>query len=250
MTIRALITLSAALWTAVAVAADTKAEPDLRSILVVLAHPDDETVIAPLLGTMCLERGSQCSFLVLTRGEGGTCSLPGGCPDLGAIREREMRSAAAFFKASVTIWALPDVFGDVAAAWSAASGGRDELRKRIQKQIDLTRPTTVVTFDPAHGTTGHPAHQAVGQLVIEAAGPTRVLLIESGAELKDGRYRFFNARPDIASAFEAPGAWTYLIANVSIHASQFDSDILRSFCRTPLDQRHVYLAPATRAMPR
>ena len=195
---------------------------------------------------MCVERGSRCSFLVMTRGEGGTCSLPGGCSDLGLIREGEMRSAAMLFDASLTIWNLPDVFGDVAAAWAAASGGRDALLSRIRNVIEIEMPTTIITFDPAHGTTGHPAHRAIGALVLEVADPQRVQVMETGATIENGAYRFFNARPDISRAFDAPAAWSYLVANAAIHVSQFDESLLRSLAATPMEQRRVWFATAAR----
>src|SRR5687767_6067917 len=59
-------------------------------ILFIGAHPDDEVVAAPLLGATCAEGGATCSFLVLTKGEGGTCGLPVCLPDLGSVREKEM----------------------------------------------------------------------------------------------------------------------------------------------------------------
>ncbi len=197
---------------------------------------------------MCLERGSRCSLLVMTRGEGGPCFLAGGCSDLGLIREQEMRSAAMFFRASLTIWNLPDVGddNDIAEVWSAASGGRDQLLRRIRDVIEIEQPATIITFDPAHGTTQHPAHKAIGALVLEVADPQRVQLMETGATIENGAYRFFNARPDISRAFDVPGAWAYLVANAAIHASQFDEGLLRSLAATPPEQRRVWFATAAR----
>lgn len=195
---------------------------------------------------MCVERGSQCSFLVMTRGEGGSCSLPGGCTDLGTIREQEMRGAATLFRASLTIWSLPDVMADVSATWAAAAGGSDGLVRRIRDVIDAAQPTSIITFDPAHGTTFHPAHLALGELILEAVDPERILFIETGAALDNGVYRFFNARPDVSRAFDVPGAWAYLIANASIHASQFDESLLLSLAATPMEQRRVWFATAAR----
>jgi hypothetical protein len=40
-------------------------------ILFIGAHPDDEVVAAPLLGALCADAAATCSFLVLTKGEGG-----------------------------------------------------------------------------------------------------------------------------------------------------------------------------------
>src|SRR5688500_14330528 len=81
-------------------------------ILFIGAHPDDEVVAAPLLGALCAEGGATCSFLVLTKGEGGICSLPVCSPDLGSVREQEMLASAALFRGRVTQWTMPDVMSD------------------------------------------------------------------------------------------------------------------------------------------
>src|SRR5689334_7682364 len=83
--------------------------PGVSSVLWIAAHPDDETLAAPLLSRLCLDEGLQCSFLVFTRGEKGACLLPGGCrPDLGTVRAAEMARAAKLFHAGLTLWSLPD----------------------------------------------------------------------------------------------------------------------------------------------
>src|SRR5690349_7452018 len=91
-----LIMLSLTILTATVASGKRRAVagPDFSRILVVTAHPDDESVIAPLLGTPCIDGTSRCSFLVMTRGERG------GDP---VVREGEMRAAAALFHATLTL---------------------------------------------------------------------------------------------------------------------------------------------------
>src|SRR2546422_414200 len=86
-----------------------------QRILWIGAHPDDEILIAPILGRQCAERGAQCALLVMTHGEAGGA---------GATRAAEMQAAAVFLHAHLTLWAFSDVMKDVDATWSAEAGGR------------------------------------------------------------------------------------------------------------------------------
>ena len=144
-------------------------------ILTVNAHPDDETLVSPLLVRACIERGNACRFAVLTRGEGGNCSLGQGCaPDLGTVRTAEMERVADAYGAEL-IWAglknfpLPD---EDSAAWRRKV--LDHWTEQIdpvawiQNQIALFRPDLVLSVDPSHGFYGHPEHKLTGQLVEEA----------------------------------------------------------------------------------
>jgi LmbE family N-acetylglucosaminyl deacetylase len=218
---------------------------DARRILWIAAHPDDDVLIAPLLGRYCIESGSSCSILVATRGENGPCELPGGCTDLGAIREQEMGAAAAFFRARLTQWSLPDVMSDVIAAWGP------DVVDRLEQVISIEQPTVLLTFDPRHGSTCHPAHRAIGALVLDAlarlgsAAPD-VFFVETRATLDD-RYHFANGLPGTAITIGARGAWHYLTEDAAIHASQFSSGVVDSLARTPDSERFLFVAAAANA---
>ncbi|HEX9160818.1 MAG TPA: PIG-L family deacetylase [Thermoanaerobaculia bacterium] len=220
---------------------------DARSILWIAAHPDDETLIAPLLGRLCVEGTSQCSLLVATRGENGGCALPGGCVDLGAIREQEMRAAAAAFRAAITQWRLPDVMSDVAATWSA-----EATIAAIAGFIASAQPTVIVTFDPNHGSTCHPAHRAIGAMVIEAARrlggvAPAVFVVETRAIPAGSGFEFENAMKQ-SIAVDARATWHYLVDDATIHASQFTPDNVAALASTPEGQRVVFIASATAIM--
>lgn len=214
-------------------------------ILFIGAHPDDEVVAAPLLGALCADGGSTCSFLILTRGEGGVCGLPVCSSGLGAVREQEMLASAALFRARVTQWTLPDVMGDVAAAWAP----RDALLDRIAGAVTLERPEVVITFDPAHGTTCHAAHRETGRLVIEAvtrlgqAAP-ELYLLETVASLDAGAYRFGPGYSP-AMVFDASPYWQFILDAASAHQSQFSAAQLDALRATPVTERKVWLARAS-----
>ncbi|HVR43426.1 MAG TPA: PIG-L family deacetylase, partial [Thermoanaerobaculia bacterium] len=151
--------------------------------------------------------GSTCAFLVLTRGEAGVCELPLCSPDLATVREQEMLSSAAIFGARVTQWSLPNVLTGFQSAWPEAG-------ERIATAILDERPDVVITFDPLHGTTCHPAHRALGALVVDlvrSLDPAPPLyLLATAARLEEGRYRF-QAGTVPAMAFDGTKWWQYSI---------------------------------------
>jgi LmbE family N-acetylglucosaminyl deacetylase len=186
--------------------------PPRLHVMWIGAHPDDELLLAPLLGRTCA--AADCTFLVMTRGENGACKLAGGCGDLGALRSAEMQSAAASLHARVTQWSYAYTMTDVDATWSA--GDRAALVAQIADAVAGEHADVVYTFDPAHGSTGHPAHRAIGQLVLDALGPARVRFVET---LVTG-FAFSPARAD-AVEVDATADWHYLVEDARIHASQF-----------------------------
>ena len=194
-------------------------------ILWVGAHPDDEILVSPILGRECVERGVECALLVMTRGEGG------GSP---AVRSTEMQRAAEMLHATLTHWSLPDVFGDVDAAWSLAAGGHAQLVANIASAIAAFAPTVIYTFDPHHGSTCHPAHRALGALVLEAAPPNMpIRLVETTSA-------FTSAVAD-PIAVDAPATWSYFVRDAEIHASQFTPSQVQTFATIPAEQRRVWL---------
>ena len=202
-------------------------------VLFVGAHPDDEVVAAPLLGALCADDAATCSFLVLTKGEGG-----------GPGRELEMLASAALFRGTVTQWTLPDVLTGVEAAW----GPRDALIDRIANVVLAERPSSVITFEPLHGTTCHPAHRELGALVIEAMarlGPAapHLYLLETVARLDATAYRF---APGVTTpmVFDASPWWQFTVDAASAHQSQFSQAQLEALRSTPVDERKVWLARA------
>lgn len=226
--------------------------PDLSRILWIGAHPDDEALIAPVLGRQCVDGSSSCSLLVMTRGENGECGLAGGCsPDLGAVRTMEMASAAALLRSRLTQWSYSDLMQSVESVWSAQAGTRDALVRRIAALIENERPTIVITFDPNHGSSCHPAHRVIGALTIEAAAlvpnPPPVYLVETRYTVANGAFVFANAVSfsRTMTTFNAASAWHYLLEDVRTHASQFTAAQADALDELPAAQKQVYLMPAS-----
>lgn len=206
-------------------------------IVVVIAHPDDEVLLAPLLAKRCIRGGASCSFLVMTSGEAGVCVRAGGCaPSVGDVRAAEMTRAAALFHASLTQWTFPDVLDNVDAVWSAHAGGRDVLLRRLADAIALEAPDAVLTFDPAHGTTGHAAHKTIASLVLES-GAQNVWMLETIARFDGDRFLLSSARPDASAVL---GDWDLLVDDAMLHESQFTEAQLESLRTMSEEQRRVW----------
>ncbi|MFO0560881.1 MAG: PIG-L family deacetylase [Polyangiales bacterium] len=235
-----------------------------RRVLWIGAHPDDESTAAPLLAAACLDGLAQCTALVATRGEGGSCAIANGCaPDLGTVRVREMQRAAAVLSATVVQWDLSDSAANtpsaVLAEWTQQAGSEAALRDRMVRAIDQSDPDVILTFDPRHGTTCHPAHRAISALVFAALDSVRrrptVLVIESTfAESAAGPT--IGVVPVVATdprvlAYDATSlvrarsksAWSVLLDVLAAHESQFPPVKIAAFAAAPPAQQRVYLLP-------
>jgi len=151
----------------------------------VAAHPDDESFAGPILAKAGLRCGNGLYFLVLTRGEGGECLLPGGpVPDLGAVRSRELARVAELygaelqveplFNASLPVESFPRRH-EIARLWREVT----DPAVVVARAIRSFRPDVVLTFAPDYGSTGHPEHQLASRFATAgirlAATSTRTL---------------------------------------------------------------------------
>jgi len=205
------------------------------------AHPDDELFVAPYLGAM-RERGARIDFLLATRGEQGPCYRPEGCePDLGTVREREMRDAAALFGGSAAFADCRDGSGgtpqNVLAAWARDAGGADPLRARFVRGIEAFAPEEILTLDPEHS--GHADHRAVGRLVLSLGLAMPVTLAESRPTWRAP----MSILPAVenATAFDARAHWQWLVRDLECHRSQMRPETIDAFASVAEDERKVWL---------
>lgn len=140
---------------------------DIRTCLVVMAHPDDAEFSAGGTVAAWAEAGARVHYVIVTDGSKGSAD-PGMTPErLAALREAEQRAAAASLGvATVDFLGFPD--GEVEANL--------HLRHAITREIRRRRPDVVVTHDPASlywdHYINHPDHRAVGQATLDAVFPT------------------------------------------------------------------------------
>jgi LmbE family N-acetylglucosaminyl deacetylase len=239
-------------------------------LLWVAAHPDDDVLAAPLLGDVCSLRGGRCTLLVATRGERGVCRLAGGCsPDVGTVREAEMRAAAKVVGATLVQWDLPDGAAGspsgVVQAWESAAGGAASLRERIRAVVEAAAPAAVLTFDPRHGSTCHADHRAVALLVEEVivalpalpAHPEdtapELYFLETtvGPQAAAGIYHFAPAVPGdpALQLLDASRSWPFLLDDAAAQPSQFDPPRLAALAAVPARERQVPVLPAGAVTP-
>jgi N-acetyl-1-D-myo-inositol-2-amino-2-deoxy-alpha-D-glucopyranoside deacetylase len=145
-----------------------------NTLLVVIAHPDDEGF--GIAGTMArmAEEGHQVTLVCATRGEVGEISAQSDAtPEtLGAVREQELYRA-------MGVLGVEDVrFLDYRDSGMRGTPENDDPRSLLQAEplevaMDLTaimqevNPDVVVTWDPSGGY-GHPDHIKVHETTTEA----------------------------------------------------------------------------------
>jgi LmbE family N-acetylglucosaminyl deacetylase len=147
--------------------------PDPRfkaDILLVVAHPDDETAVGSYLAKAVYDDGKRVAIIYCNRGSGGGNSVGNEQSHAeGAIREIEARKAAATFGIT-NVWFLDgqdtpgqDVFRSL-ENWH--HGARLEETVRL---IRLTRADVILTWLPDYvAGENHGDHQAAGVIATEA----------------------------------------------------------------------------------
>jgi LmbE family N-acetylglucosaminyl deacetylase len=141
----------------------------LWTVLMVWAHPDDETYLAGGLSAALADAGHRVVCVTATRGEAG-----GTTEGLAEVRTAELEAALKLLGVEEHHWLdYPD--------GECASVDDDEAAARIGAVVDEVRPDTAVTFGP-DGFTGHPDHQAVSRWVdLALAGRPDVRLLHAVA---------------------------------------------------------------------
>jgi LmbE family N-acetylglucosaminyl deacetylase len=169
----ALLCLVACLSTLLFAQDRSNPKPDERfkaDLLVVVAHPDDETMIGAYMARAIFDEKKRIAVVFGTRGnEGGNAEGQEQAAALGTIREIEGRRALEHFGV-MNVWFLngPDTPGqDVLRSLETWNHG-DSLG-RLVRLIRLTRPSVIATWLPDYvAGENHGDHQAAGVLANEA----------------------------------------------------------------------------------
>ena len=144
-----------------------------RTLVVLLAHADDETPVGPILARYARE-GVQVHLIIATDGSQGTGSVAGSLrPDSGLrgdvlarARGEEARCAADALGAQRPILLgfpdgkLGDYIGDRSLLY--------RLTDRIAGELQQLHPDAVLTWGPDGGT-GHPDHRLVSSIATQLA---------------------------------------------------------------------------------
>jgi LmbE family N-acetylglucosaminyl deacetylase len=127
-----------------------------RRLLLVLAHPDDESMGNGTLIVRAARMGARVHLVCATRGGAGWHDRPAGRrrDELPDIRNQELAAAAEVLGlAGVELWDYPD--GGVAQC------DQSEIAGRIGEAVERVDPAVVVGWGPDGGY-GHPDHIAIG----------------------------------------------------------------------------------------
>src|SRR5436853_1682762 len=154
-------------------AAPPNPPPDDRykaDILLIVAHPDDDSLAAPYLAKALYEEHKRVSVIYGTRGNaGGNAVGNEQAASLGAVREIEGRRALASL-GILDVWFLnsPDTPGQH-VLHSLETWGHGASVEQVVRLVRLTRPEVILTWLP-HYVAGenHDDHQAAGVLATEA----------------------------------------------------------------------------------
>lgn len=135
---------------------------DQPRLLLVFAHPDDESVFAAGVAAKCMEQGGQVALCTATPGERGRAGAPPVCDpaELGRVRQLELFGACR----ELGIGTLRMLgYQDRALAIAPA----DTIRRQLVEVIRAVRPQVLITFEP-NGSNLHPDHVAISRFASDA----------------------------------------------------------------------------------
>jgi LmbE family N-acetylglucosaminyl deacetylase len=154
------------------------------SVMMIVAHPDDED--GALLTYLTRGLGARATLLTLTRGEGGQNALSADADDaLGLIRTNELLRASEFYGAK-QLWGTEADFGFSKTQEEAFNKwGHERVLYDAVLAVRRERPQIIVSTFVGGITDGHGHHQVSGEIaqeVFRAAADPKVF----PEQLKDG----------------------------------------------------------------
>lgn len=143
--------------------------PTWRHVLVVVAHPDDESFGLGAVITRLVDDGAHVDVLCLTAGEASTL---GAGLELGPVRALELEKAARQLGCATTsLLGHPD---------GGLAGRETELQHDVRRAVDHARPDVLLVFSPEGGVTGHPDHEAASRAALAVAAERGLPVLEWG----------------------------------------------------------------------
>jgi LmbE family N-acetylglucosaminyl deacetylase len=129
-------------------------------ILLVFAHPDDETSAAGGTTAKYVSQGYTVDLVTATGGEKGTrLEVPDGV-ETATVRASEQRDAA-------TITGVRDIYLLGYIDGELMEADFNEVTEKILEVMEKVQPQLVITFGP-DGISGHPDHVAIGKAATAA----------------------------------------------------------------------------------
>ena len=204
-----------------------------RSILLVFAHPDDESSGVSGTAKKYTEQGVPVDLITATRGEKGSrLDVPKSIAT-GTAREAELRAAAA-------IMGIRDIYLLGYTDGELYKADIDEVANKIADIMRRVEPEIVITFGP-DGISGHMDHTTVGKaatkafkkLSEEGKGPRKLYYVTIAASaLPDADEYGVATRPDdeVTISTNISEYFDSKIKALSAHRSQQDArDLIEMF---------------------
>lgn len=132
----------------------------VRKLLIVGAHPDDETFFAGGTIAKYAAEGTRVSVVCATRGERGATADLCSIEELPKIREAELHDA-------MNILGVHGVYFLPYQDQKLADAPGEQIRRQLVEVIRETRPDIVITFDP-NGANQHADHMAISRFTCDA----------------------------------------------------------------------------------
>ena len=148
-----------------------------RTLLAVFAHPDDETMVGPLLARYARQPNTRVHLAIVTNGDKGVtpfAKIPAGNA-LAAARAKEAACAC------TALGAQPPILLGFPDGGLASMQVLVQATAQVKAAIDRLQPDAIVTWGPDGGY-GHPDHRLVSAIVtqIVQAGEATPALFYAG----------------------------------------------------------------------
>ena len=169
----------------------------MATILVVSAHPDDETLFSGGTLAMYAQKGHDIFILETTRGEGGEVGEPPLTTreNLAAFREQEVRQAARILGVR-DIFFLPyiDPYMEINGIARRIDAPLADFAAAIETYVQKIDPHLVITHG-SNGEYGHPQHiytHRATRLALNSGRPSTALMSWSAWHAPSERERILN----------------------------------------------------------
>jgi len=169
----------------------------MATILVVSAHPDDETLFSGGTLAMYAQKGHDIFILETTRGEGGEVGEPPLTTreNLAAFREQEVRQAARILDVR-DIFFLPyiDPYMEINGIARRIDAPLADFAAAIETYVQKIDPDLVITHG-SNGEYGHPQHiytHRATRLALNSGRPSTALMSWSAWHAPSERERILN----------------------------------------------------------
>ena len=137
------------------------------SVLMVVAHPDDED--GGMLTYESRGQGARVALLTLNRGEGGANVMSSDYFDaLGLVRTEELLAADRYYGVQQFWTRMCDYGFSKTKAEALQKWGHDQTLSDVVRVVRMTRPLVITSVFVGGFTDGHGNHQVAGQMAQEA----------------------------------------------------------------------------------